>query len=92
MAIKSVTGTASVAQGLLISEGSSRLWRASSPAPASAYGLFTAAYGTAWVLGSVAIGLLFGTSLGAVTAFAVAAQLAAVPFLALVRTRARPRG
>jgi predicted MFS family arabinose efflux permease len=59
---------------------------------ASAYGLFTGAYGTAWVLGSVAIGLLFGTSLGAVTAFAVAAQLAAVPFLALVRTRARPRG
>jgi predicted MFS family arabinose efflux permease len=58
---------------------------------ASAYGLFTGAYGTAWVLGSVVIGLLFDTSLGAVTAFAVAAQLAAVPFLALVLRRGTPR-
>jgi len=57
---------------------------------ASAYGLFTGAYGTAWVLGSVVIGLLFGTSLGAVTAFVVAAQLAAVPFLVLVRRRRSP--
>ncbi len=56
---------------------------------ASAYGLFTGAYGTAWVLGSVAIGLLFDVSLGAVTAFAVAAQLAAVPFLVLVRRAIR---
>jgi predicted MFS family arabinose efflux permease len=54
---------------------------------ASAYGLFTGAYGTAWVLGSVAIGLLFDVSLGAIVAFAVAAQLAAVPFLVLVRRR-----
>jgi len=54
---------------------------------ASAYGLFTGAYGTAWVIGSVVIGLLFGVSLGAVTAFAVAAQLTAIPFLAVVRLR-----
>jgi predicted MFS family arabinose efflux permease len=54
---------------------------------ASAYGLFTGAYGTAWVLGSIVIGLLFDTSLGAVTAFAVAAQLAAIPFLLVVRRR-----
>jgi len=54
---------------------------------ASAYGLFTGAYGTAWVVGSIVIGLLFGVSLGAVTAFAVAAQLAAVPFLFAVRRR-----
>jgi predicted MFS family arabinose efflux permease len=54
---------------------------------ASAYGLFTGAYGTAWVLGSVVIGLLFGVSLGAVTAFAVAAQLAAIPFIVLARRR-----
>jgi hypothetical protein len=54
---------------------------------ASAYGLFTGAYGTAWVAGSIVIGLLFGVSLGAVTAFAVAAQLAAVPFLVAVRRR-----
>ena len=59
---------------------------------ASAYGLFTAAYGTAWVLGSVAIGLLFGVSLAAVTAFAVAAQLAALPALLLVRWMAATPG
>jgi surfactin synthase thioesterase subunit len=41
------------------------------------------------VLGSVAIGALFGVSLGAVTAFAVAAQLAAVPFIVIVRRRTR---
>lgn len=54
---------------------------------ASAYGLFTGAYGTAWVLGSVVIGVLFDVSLGAVTAFAVAAQLAAIPFIVAVRRR-----
>jgi len=54
---------------------------------ASAYGLFTGAYGTAWVAGSVAIGLLFGVSLRAVSAFAVIAQLAAVPFIVAVRRR-----
>jgi predicted MFS family arabinose efflux permease len=56
---------------------------------ASAYGLFTGFYGTAWVLGSVAIGALFSVSLGAVTAFAVATQLAAVPFIVMVRRRIR---
>ncbi len=54
---------------------------------ASAYGLFTGGFGTAWVLGSVVIGLLFGVSLGAVVAFAVIAQLAAIPFLIAVRRR-----
>ncbi len=59
---------------------------------ASAYGLFTGGYGTAWVLGSVLIGLLFGVSLGAVTAFAVVAQLAAIPLLVAVRRRTRAGG
>ncbi len=54
---------------------------------ASAYGLFTGGYGTAWVAGSVLIGVLFDVSLGAVTAFAVAVQLAAIPFFVLVRRR-----
>jgi MFS family permease len=54
---------------------------------ASAYGLFTAAYGTAWVLGSVVIGVLFDVSLTAVAIFAVAAQVAAVPFIMTVRRR-----
>jgi MFS family permease len=57
---------------------------------ASAYGLFTGAYGTAWVLGSIVIGVLFGTSLGAVTTFAVAAQLATIPFFLIVRWRTAP--
>ncbi len=55
---------------------------------ASAYGLFTGAYGTAWVLGSVVIGVLFDVSLGAVATFCVVAQLAAIPFLVAVRRRA----
>ena len=54
---------------------------------ASAYGLFTGAYGTAWMLGSIAIGALFDVSLVAVAAFAVAAQLAAIPFIVMVRRR-----
>jgi predicted MFS family arabinose efflux permease len=54
---------------------------------ASAYGLFTGAYGTAWMLGSIAIGALFSVSLIAVVAFAVAAQLAAIPFIVIVRRR-----
>jgi predicted MFS family arabinose efflux permease len=58
---------------------------------ASAYGLFTGVYGTAWVLGSIVIGFLFDVSLGAVTAFAVAAQLAAIPFIVLVRRRTAQR-
>jgi MFS family permease len=55
---------------------------------ASAYGLFTAAYGVAWFAGSAAIGALFGVSLGAVVAFAVATQLAAIPLIVTVRRRA----
>jgi len=54
---------------------------------ASAYGLFTGVYGTGWVLGSVAIGALFSVSLGAVTAFAVACQVTALPFLFAARRR-----
>jgi predicted MFS family arabinose efflux permease len=58
---------------------------------ASAYGLFTGVYGTAWVAGSIVIGALFAVSLGLVVAFAVAAQLAAIPLLVLVRGRLAPR-
>lgn len=54
---------------------------------ASAYGLFSGAYGTAWVAGSIVIGFLFDVSLGAVTAFAVAVQLTALPFFVIVRRR-----
>ncbi len=54
---------------------------------ASAYGLFTGAYGIAWMLGSIVIGALFSVSLVAVAAFAVAAELAAIPLILMVRRR-----
>src|SRR5207249_1833411 len=56
---------------------------------ASAYGLFTAGYGVAWFLGSAAIGGLYTVSHGAVVAFSVAAELAAIPFFLRVRKRLR---
>jgi predicted MFS family arabinose efflux permease len=54
---------------------------------ASAYGLFTGVYGSAWMLGSIVIGALFYVSLAAVAAFSVAAELAAIPLILLVRRR-----
>jgi predicted MFS family arabinose efflux permease len=54
---------------------------------ASAYGLFTGVYGIAWFLGSTAIGALFGVSLSLVVAFAVTAELAAVPLILSVQRR-----
>jgi len=56
---------------------------------ASAYGLFTGIYGTAWVAGSVVIGVLINVSLGGLVAFCVASELAAIPLILLVRTRTR---
>ncbi len=52
---------------------------------ASAYGLFTGAYGIAWFAGSTAIGALFDVSLTAVVIFAVIAELAAVPMILSLR-------
>jgi predicted MFS family arabinose efflux permease len=57
---------------------------------ASAYGLFTGAYGLAWMAGSIVIGALFYVSLTAVAVFAVAAQLAAIPLILIVRNRTAP--
>ena len=54
---------------------------------AYAYGLFTAVYGTAWVLGSVVIGVLIDVSAGGLVAFCVAAELAAIPLVLVVRSR-----
>jgi hypothetical protein len=45
----------------------------------SAYGLFTAGYGVFWFLGSAAIGGLYTLSVGAVVAFSVLAEVAALP-------------
>ncbi|HKI21357.1 MAG TPA: MFS transporter, partial [Isosphaeraceae bacterium] len=47
----------------------------------TAYGLFNAAYGLAWFLGSALEGYLYDTSLVALVAFSVLAQVAAIPLL-----------
>jgi predicted MFS family arabinose efflux permease len=60
---------------------------------ASAYGLFTAAYGVSWFVGSAVIGFLYQyTPLSAVIAFSVAAELAAIPFFILVRRQGATTG
>lgn len=48
---------------------------------ASAYGLFNAAFGVAWFVGSVLIGVLYDSSRVALIGFSVAVQLLALPFL-----------
>jgi MFS family permease len=51
------------------------------------YGIFTAAYGLAWLAGSTMIGFLYSYSLTAVVAFTIVTQCAAlVPFLVLTRS------
>lgn len=54
----------------------------------SAYGLFTAAYGISWFLGSAAIGFLYDVSLQAAVAFCVATGIASLPFFFAVRRKA----
>jgi MFS family permease len=54
---------------------------------ASAYGLFTAAYGIAWFLGSALIGVFYDFSLTGLIAFSVIAELAAIPFFLMLRQR-----
>lgn len=56
---------------------------------ASAYGLFTGIYGTAWVAGSIVIGVLVSVSVGGLVAFCVACQMAAIPLILAVRARTR---
>ena len=51
---------------------------------ATAYGLFTAAFGLFWFLGSVLLGLLYDVSLTAMVSVAAALELAAVPFFVSV--------
>jgi len=56
---------------------------------ASAYGLFTGVYGTAWVFGSIVIGVLVSVSVSGLVAFCVVSELAAIPLILIVRTRTR---
>jgi predicted MFS family arabinose efflux permease len=55
----------------------------------SAYGLFTAAYGIAWFVGSAAMGFLYDRSIPAVVIFSVALELAAIPVFARAWTISR---
>jgi predicted MFS family arabinose efflux permease len=57
---------------------------------ASAYGLFTAGYGIAWFLGSVAMGAIYDRSLGGTVVFCVALELLAIPVFLVVSKKARP--
>ncbi len=50
---------------------------------ATAYGLFDAVRGTAWLVGSVVLGLLYGVSLPGLVAASLVLQLAALPVLLL---------
>lgn len=59
---------------------------------AFAYGLFTGIYGTAWVLGSIVIGILVNVSLNGLVAFCMASELAAIPLILAVRRRLRADG
>lgn len=58
----------------------------------SAYGLFTAAYGVAWFLGSAIMGVLYDRSIAGVVIFCVLLELAAIPIFVKVRSMARAGG
>jgi predicted MFS family arabinose efflux permease len=57
---------------------------------ASAYGLFTAAYGAAWFIGSSAIGFAYDRSASAAVVVCLVLQMLALPFF-LIAARATPR-
>ena len=54
---------------------------------ASAYGLFTAGYGVLWFVGSLLIGVLYTLAVPAAVAFALVAEVVAIPLLLMVRRR-----
>lgn len=55
---------------------------------ASAYGIFNAAYGVSWFLGSVLMGVLYDISIVSLVIFSVTVQLSAVPlFLVVLKHR-----
>jgi hypothetical protein len=56
-----------------------------------AFGLFYAGYGLGWLVGGIAVGLLYQNSRSALVVFAVAAQLCSLPFFILGHRRQRAR-
>lgn len=55
---------------------------------AGAYGVFDTAFGVFWFIGSALMGILYDRSIIALVVFSTAAQLAALPLLLIVATRA----
>lgn len=51
-----------------------------------AYGIFNTGLGIAWFLGSAAMGMLYDSSIPALIAFSVGAQLAAIPLFLMVKS------
>jgi MFS family permease len=56
-----------------------------------AFGLFYAGYGLGWLVGGIAVGLLYQHSRSALVVFAVTAQLCSLPFFILGHRRQRAR-
>jgi MFS family permease len=56
---------------------------------AGAYGVFDTGFGIFWFLGSALMGILYDRSIHALVVFSVAAQLAALPLLLVVASKAR---
>jgi predicted MFS family arabinose efflux permease len=48
-----------------------------------AFGLFYTGYGAGWLIGSIASGILYDRSLGAVIAISIVAQLASLPLFVI---------
>lgn len=57
---------------------------------ATAYGIFNMCYGVFWFLGSALMGIFYDFSLSFLITFSLAAQLASVPFLFIVKRMGRP--
>jgi len=55
----------------------------------TAYGVFNSGYGVFWFLGSALMGILYDFSIPSLIVFSVAAQLASIPLLLLVRKAPR---
>jgi hypothetical protein len=56
-----------------------------------AFGIFYTGYGVGWLVGSIATGLLYNVSRGAVIAFSMAVQLGAIPLFLFARSKERRR-
>ena len=57
----------------------------------TAFGLFDTCFGSAWLAGSIAFGLLYDRSLAILVSVSVVAQIASAPFFVLGWKRSRER-